>query len=297
MAVRAAVGLDVRLLAKVGEQVLLVRQPGEDWHVLPGGTVSSGERVEPALSRHLVGLGAPPASEWDFVGAVEYAEETSGDHQVTMLFATTWPTGSPLPANWQGGSIVTVDVDVLVATPLRPPSVAWAARSWLTQDWPVWRGIPASPAAAGRRRLRPSVASLRAQLAQRREELRGNAFRDAAVAMCALVTAADGVIDPAEQAGLLGLAATEPVMSNFPAEELEELFDDHLDRLEADFDGGRRFALSEIAKVRSRPREAVAVIHIGEVIGRVDGEFAPSERAVVREAIAVLGLDPADFTA
>jgi tellurite resistance protein/ADP-ribose pyrophosphatase YjhB (NUDIX family) len=290
-------GLEVRLLAEVGEQVLLVRQPGEDWHVLPGGAVEAGEGVEPALSRHLAGLGAPPASAWSFVGAVEHTEGKSGDHRVTVLFATTWPDGSPLPATWQGGTVVAVDADVLVATPVRPSAVAWAARQWLTVGWPVWRGIPAPAAQAGGRRLRPSVASLRAQLANRREELRSSRFRDAAVAMCALVTAADGVIDPAEQAGLLGLAATEPVMSNFPAEVLEELFDDHLDRFEADFDDGKQAALAEIAKVRSRPREAAAVIQLGEVIGRVDGEFVASERAVVREAIAVLGLDPADFTA
>nr|MDT0664206.1 TerB family tellurite resistance protein [Micromonospora sp. DSM 115978] len=248
---------------------------------------------------HLAGFSAPSPAAWEFAGAVEHREPIAAGHDqwVTMLFAARWPADVAVPTRWQGGTVVTVDDDVLVATALRPLPVAWAARRWLVDGWPVWRGIAAPAAQAGGRRIRPSVASLRAQLTHRREGLRSEAFRDAAVAMCALVTAADGVIDPAEQAALVGLATTEPVLSQFPVADVEELFDLHLDRFEADFETGKLAALSDIAKLRSRPTEAAAVIHLGEVIGRVDGDFAASERAVVREAIDVLDLDPADFTA
>jgi tellurite resistance protein len=139
------------------------------------------------------------------------------------------------------------------------------------------------------------VAALRAQVAARREELRGRPFRDAAVAMCALVTAADGRVDPAERDGLRAFVATDPVMASFPAGDLEELFDAHLARLEADFPAGKRAALAEIVKVRGKISEAAAVIRIGEVIGRIDGAYVPSEQAVVREAVDALGLDPAEF--
>ncbi|WP_242418037.1 TerB family tellurite resistance protein, partial [Frankia sp. CpI1-P] len=58
---------------------------------------------------------------------------------------------------------------------------------------------------------------------------------------------------------------------------------------------GRHAALAEIAKVRGRVAQAVAVVRIGQVIGLVDGEFVASERAVVREAALALGLEPAEF--
>jgi tellurite resistance protein len=315
MGVPAAVRLDVRLVAGEGGRIVLARPAGDAWFVLPGGPVAAGEDVEPALARHLDGLGGPTAAEWRFAGAVEHTDalDTRGaspgasggspagstegplaGHTLTLLFAADWPAGVAVPATWQGYTVATVDAGALIATRLRPLPVASAVRRWLAEGWPSWRGIPPA-VAASRRRLRPSVASLRAQLAALRVDLRSRPFRDAAVAMCALVTAADGRVDPAERDGLRAFVATDPVMANFPADELEDLFDAHLARLQADFAEGKRAALTEIAKVRGRIAEATAVIRIGEVIGRIDDSFPQVEQAVVRDAAKTLGLDPAEF--
>ncbi|AEH10065.1 MULTISPECIES: TerB family tellurite resistance protein [Protofrankia] len=305
MSARSSVALDVRLLARVTDRVLLAQPSADAWYVLPGGPVESGEGIEPALDRHLDGLGGPKASAWRFAGAVEHADapfdraagEPLAGHSLTILFAADWPAAVPLPETWRGNRVRAVDIGLLLATRLRPLPVAWVVRRWLAEGWPLWRGaVPAGrePGWAG---LRPSLASLRAQLAARRDELRSNRFRDAAVAMCALVTAADGRVDPAERDGLRGFVATDPVMSQFPADELEALFDSHLTRLQADVATGKLAALAEITKVRGRVGEAAAVVRIGEVIGRIDGDFTPSEQAVVREVIGELGLDPTEFAA
>jgi tellurite resistance protein len=245
------------------------------------------------LDRHVAELGVP-LRDRQFVGAAE-TTAAGGSTTVTVLFAAAWPRGTPVPEAWQGHRVTAAHVDVLLSTRLAPLPVAWVVRRWLADGWPMWRGEPAAQG-GGWARLRPSVASLRAQLAGRREALHGGEFRDAAVAMCALVTAADGRIDPAEQEGMLAFVANDPVMAHFPTAEVQELFDAHLARLTTDFPTGKAAALADIAKVRGRASEARAVIQVGEVIGRIDGAFAASERAVVREAIDALGLDPADFT-
>ncbi len=309
MAVLTPVRLDVRLVTRDGDRIVLARPAGNAWNVLPGGAVAAGEDMQPALARHLDGLGGLTAADWRFVGAVEHtdtpdaagpssaepAEEGPAGHVLTVLFAADWPVGVTVPPSWQGCALATVNIDLLIATRLRPVPVAWVVRRWLAEGWPLWRGIPPADAEAAWRRLRPSVASLRAQLAARRDELRGRPFRDAAVAMCALVAAADGRIDPAERDGLRAFVATDPIMANFTVDELEELFDVHLARLQADFAAGKRTALAEIVKVRGRVAEATAVIRIGEVIGRIDGTFPPVEQAVIWEAAEALGLDPAEF--
>lgn len=300
MSAPTLIRLEARLLIRHGDSVLLAGEPGGAWHVLPGGPVSPGENTEHALARHLAGL--LPGGGWRFLGAAEHAGADLGNasdpragHALTIMFTADWPAGAPVPTTWQGHDLVPIDAGLLVTTRIRPLPVAIAVRRWVLDEWPLWRGIAPGAGEVGRLGRRLSVASLRAQLSARREELRGNAFRDAAVAMCALVTAADGKVDPAEREGLRAFVASDPVMSNFPPDELETLFDAHLRRLVDEPEAGRAAALAEIAKVRNRKAEAAAVIYLGEVIGRVDGEYVASERAAVLDAVNALGLDPAEF--
>ncbi|MCK9925290.1 TerB family tellurite resistance protein [Frankia sp. AgPm24] len=298
MPLRTALRLDVRLLLRIDHRVLLARPPDDAWHVLPGGPVHGDESADDALERLVGRLAGPRVVSRQFVGAVEHDGSVSGrapvqgdDHVLSVLFGGIWPADIPTPSRWGDHTLVPVDVDVLLATRLRPVSMAEVVRGWLAEGWPLWRGLDPI---GGTRRL-PSLASLRAQLFARREELRTLAFRDAAVAICALVTVADGRIDPTEREGVRAYAATDPVLSQFPEQETITLFEGHLDRLEHDLEAGRAVALAEIAKVRGRAAQASAVIRFGQVIGLVDGEFVASERAVVREAALVLGLDPAEF--
>jgi tellurite resistance protein len=301
MAIASDLHLEARLLLQVGDQVLLVRPEGESWYVLPGGPVTPAWGAERTLDRYLGGLDLPAGRQ--FVGVVEHVQvpgTASGrgsaeDHGVTLLFAaqvSQLDADKLIAGGWREHAIVAVGTDVLLGTRLHPVPVARAVRRWVQDGWPRWLGMPSE---AGYRRARPSVASLRAQLAARRAELTSLAFRDAAVAMCALVTLADGDIDPAEREGLRAFVASDPILARFPSAELEDMFDAHLARLQADFTAGKRAALTEIVKVRGRGDQARAVVAIGEVIGRLDGEYIASEWAVVREAIQALGLDQTEF--
>lgn len=298
MSSRGTVQLDVRLLLRIDNRVLLARPPDDVWHVLPGGPVRGGETTDDALERQVGRLAGPRVVSRQFVGAVEHDGSVTGtspregeDHVLSVLFAGVWPADIPTPSRWGDHALVPVSVDVLLATRLRPLSMAEVVRRWLAEGWPLWRGLDPL---GGNRRL-PSLASLRAQLFARREELRTLEFRDAAIAMCALVTVADGRIDPTEREGLRAFAATDPVLSQFDEDDTVRLFEAHLDQLTADLEAGRHQALAEIAKVRGRAAQAAAVVRMGQIIGLVDGEFVASERAVVRDAALTLGLDPAEF--
>ncbi|WP_055545710.1 tellurite resistance TerB family protein [Streptomyces sp. NBRC 110028] len=144
-------------------------------------------------------------------------------------------------------------------------------------------------------RIKESASTMQSQLLAKKNDLKSGAFRDASMAMCALVAAADGSIDPSERQRVAQLIATNEVLQNFPADELRSRFDDYLDKLTADFDFGKVSVLQEVAKAKKKPAEARAVIQIGIVIGGADGDFDKTERAVVREACFTLDLDPAEF--
>ncbi|OMI36534.1 putative tellurium resistance protein [Streptomyces sparsogenes DSM 40356] len=144
-------------------------------------------------------------------------------------------------------------------------------------------------------RLRETAQTMQAQLTAKKHELQSGAFRDASMAMCALVAAADGTIDPSERRRVAQLVATNDVLHHFPPDALHRRFEEHLDQLTADFTLGKVSALQEIGKAKRKPAEARAVIQIGIVIGCADGHFDDSERAVVREACSALDIPPAEF--
>ncbi|MFK0117477.1 tellurite resistance TerB family protein [Streptomyces sp. NPDC090994] len=154
-------------------------------------------------------------------------------------------------------------------------------------------------------RLKESASQMQTQLVAKKNDLKSGAFRDASMAMCALVAAAGGTsrafgsgggtVDPAERQRVAQLIATNDVLQNFPADDLRRRFEQNLDKLTADFAFGKVSVLQEIAKAKKKPAEARAVVQIGIVIGGADGDFDKDEQAVVREACYALDLPPHEF--
>jgi len=144
-------------------------------------------------------------------------------------------------------------------------------------------------------RIKESASSMQSQLEAKKNELKSGSFRDASMAMCALVAAADGSVDPSERQRVAALIGSNDVLRNFPADDLQRRFNEYVDKLTADFDFGKVSVLQEIGKAKKKPTEARAVVQIGIVIGGADGDFDASERAVVREACFALGLQPHEF--
>ncbi|MFJ9815573.1 tellurite resistance TerB family protein [Streptomyces sp. NPDC101151] len=144
-------------------------------------------------------------------------------------------------------------------------------------------------------RFKESASQMQTQLVAKKNDLKSGAFRDASMAMCALVAAADGTVDPAERQRVAQLIATNEVLQNFPADDLRRRFEENLNKLTTDFDFGKVSVLQEVAKAKKKPAEARAVVQIGIVIGGADGDFDKTEQAVVREACYTLDLPPHEF--
>ncbi|TDC45586.1 Tellurite resistance TerB [Actinomadura sp. KC345] len=144
-------------------------------------------------------------------------------------------------------------------------------------------------------KLRESSQTMQTQLMAKKNDLKSGAFRDASMAMCALVAAADGSVDASERQRTASLITSNEVLQNFPAADLQQRFNGYIDKLTADFDFGKVGVLQDIAKVKKKPNEARAVIQIGIVIGGADGNFDDNEKAVVREACHAVGLAPTEF--
>lgn len=157
-------------------------------------------------------------------------------------------------------------------------------------------GRPGAGASGGSSASRAQlVSTLKSQLTSLKTELKSGAYRDASMAMCALVAAADGHVDPAERQHVESLILHNDVLQNFPSEQLRQRFNKHVDQLAFDFPQGKTEALQEIAKAAKKPTEARAVVQTGFVVAGADGYVAPAEEQVLREACSVLGLSPQEF--
>ncbi|XLD98147.1 tellurite resistance TerB family protein [Streptomyces sp. 184] len=139
------------------------------------------------------------------------------------------------------------------------------------------------------------VSMFKSQLSSMKTELKSGAYRDASMAICALVAAADGHVHPAERERMDSLIVSNDVLQNFPPEQLRQRFTKHLDRLTVNFQQGKAEAMQEIAKAAKKPAEARAVIQTGFVIAGADGHIDPSEQQVLREACTALGVSPTEF--
>jgi tellurite resistance protein TerB len=143
--------------------------------------------------------------------------------------------------------------------------------------------------------LKNKTQSLTEQLNTKKDQFRSREFADASMAMCALVSAADGSIDAQERQKTASLIASNDILAVFPADELRGKFDNYCDKLNRDFDFGKVEAIGSISKLKAKPDQARAVISIGLIIGGADGQFDADERRVVKDACYAVGIAPDEF--
>jgi tellurite resistance protein TerB len=143
--------------------------------------------------------------------------------------------------------------------------------------------------------LRNQTQSMQQTLVAKKNDFKSGAFRDSTMAMCALIAAADGSVDAEERRKVASLISQNEVLQNFPADELQRIFNDDVDKLMRDFDFGKVSILQEIAKVKKKQDEARAVIQIGIIIGGADGNFDEAEKKAVRDACHAVNLPPSEF--
>lgn len=143
--------------------------------------------------------------------------------------------------------------------------------------------------------LKTRTQTLSDQLSTKKDQFKSREFADAAMAVCALVSAADGSIDAAERQKTAALIAGNDTLAVFPADELRAKYDQYCDKLVRDFDFGKVEAIAAIAKLKDKPDQARAVVSIGVIIGGADGTFDADERRAVKDACYAVGIAPAEF--
>jgi tellurite resistance protein TerB len=143
--------------------------------------------------------------------------------------------------------------------------------------------------------LKSKTADMNTSLKTKAGQFKNKEFAAGSMAMCALIAAADGSIDPQERQKTAALIMSNDVLSVFPPADLQQKFDFYCSKLSSDYDFGKVEAIATIGKLKSKPEQARAVIQIGIIIGGADGNFDDNERKAVREACFAVNINPAEF--
>jgi tellurite resistance protein TerB len=122
-----------------------------------------------------------------------------------------------------------------------------------------------------------------------------SAFKDAACGMMALVTAADGVVDPAEKQKTAGAIERHNMLKVFNAKELRTLYSNHLDDFEFDYEVGLANVKKALLTITD-PEQQDGLIRLGIMIGGSDGDFDETEQAAIRTVCGWWGVTPSKYS-
>ena len=143
--------------------------------------------------------------------------------------------------------------------------------------------------------LKSRTQEMSGQLKTRAGQFKSKEFANASMAMCALIAAADGSIDPEERRKTEGFIRSNEALKVFETQELVDKFNWYAGKLEKDFEFGKVEAIATVGKLKSKPGAARTVIEVGIIIGGADGNFDDYEKKAVREACNAVGIPPAEF--
>ena len=118
-------------------------------------------------------------------------------------------------------------------------------------------------------------------------------FKNATMAVCALVAAADGAVSPEEKTKVAGLIAKNEMLSVFNAGELRTSFLGYCDMAGDEF--SRIDLLNIVRKLKSNEAQADTALKVALIIANADGTFDDSEKKVVAELCGVLGLPSSNY--
>ena len=143
--------------------------------------------------------------------------------------------------------------------------------------------------------LKSKVTDMNEAMQANVSRFKNDKFASASMAMCALVSAADGSIDASERKKTAGFIAANPMLQAFDITKLQERFNYFCDKITADFDFGKIEAIQTLGKLKGKEDQARACVQLGIIIGGADGNFDADEKAVVKEACHAVGIDPGEF--
>lgn len=125
--------------------------------------------------------------------------------------------------------------------------------------------------------------------------IKNRKFMEAAVAGCAMVAFADGMVHPDELAKMIHYTRIDETLSLFDPTLILDLFDRYIEEFEFDFRFGKMKALKNIGQIGENPEQARLIVLVCCAVAKADDKFDNDEKTVIREICMKLGMNPDEF--
>ena len=135
----------------------------------------------------------------------------------------------------------------------------------------------------------------KSDMAGRISRFQNATFKEAMLAGCALMTAADGKIDPAEKSKVAKYVGSADELKAFDAADLRDTYLAYCDQAGDEFT--RNNMLNKVRKLKGDEAASDTCLRVVLVIANADGDFADAEKKVVKELCQILGVDSASYLA
>jgi len=120
-------------------------------------------------------------------------------------------------------------------------------------------------------------------------------FKNATMAVCALMAAADGTVSKDERSKVAKLIVGNQMLSVFQPTDLRDTFEEYCVKAEDEF--SRLDLLQVVRKLKGNESQADTALKVALIIANADGTFDDSEKKVLVELCGVLGLSSANYAA
>ncbi|WP_447881679.1 tellurite resistance TerB family protein [Serratia fonticola] len=120
-------------------------------------------------------------------------------------------------------------------------------------------------------------------------------FMQGTVAVCARISVASGGVSSEEKQKMIGFLQASDELKVFETTEVIEFFNKLSASFEFDVEIGKGETMKYILALKDQPEAAQLAIRVGIAVAKSDGDFDQDEQKAVREIVAALGFDAAEF--
>ena len=120
-------------------------------------------------------------------------------------------------------------------------------------------------------------------------------FMEGTVAVCACISMASNGASADEKQKMINFINQSSELKVFDNKEIIDFFNKLADGFSFDLDIGKGEAMKYIARLKDQPDAAQLAVRVGIAVAKSDGDFDDSEKQIVSEVCAVLGLNSSDY--